>query len=235
MALLEVRSVAMRFRGVVALAGVDLDVAPGTITGLIGPNGAGKTTLFNVISGVQAPTAGTVSMASEVITSVSPHRRCKLGIARTFQRIELFNSLTALENVSVAAEVARRPHALRVATKLLERVGAGQLADQIAGNLSTGSARLVEVARALATQPKILLLDEPASGLDEHETRSFGALLRGLRADGLTVLLVEHDMSLVMDVSDHIYVLDLGRVIASGSPNEVQHDRNVLAAYLGAA
>jgi len=235
MALLEVRDITMRFSGVRALDGVDLDIESGAITGLIGPNGAGKTTLFDIISGVQPPTAGMVSIDGTAITRLPPYRRCRRGIARTFQRIELFGSLTVLENVRVAAEISRRRHPVEVATELLQFVGVGDLAGQLAGDLPTGAARLVEVARALATRPRVLLLDEPVSGLDDQETRAFGTLLGLLRAQGVAVLLVEHDMSLVMEVCDRVYVLDLGKVIAHGEPHQVRRDPQVLAAYLGAS
>ncbi|MFZ1489688.1 MAG: ATP-binding cassette domain-containing protein, partial [Ilumatobacteraceae bacterium] len=166
MALLEIRGVMVRFGGVMAVAGVDLDAEAGRVTGLIGPNGAGKTTLFNVVSGIQDPTAGAVILDGVDLARSGPHRRAKLGMARTFQRLELFSSLTVYDNVLVAAEIAGQPHAGRMATDLLERIGITALADTEAGDLPTGSARLVEVARALAIGPKVLLLDEPASGLD---------------------------------------------------------------------
>jgi branched-chain amino acid transport system ATP-binding protein len=234
MALLEIREVMVRFGGVMAVGGVDLDVQAGEITGLIGPNGAGKTTLFNVISGMQDPTAGMISVNGVDISHESPHRRAKRGLARTFQRLELFASLTVRDNVRVAAELASLTNIDSTVDRLLEKVGVSHLADKTAGELPTGSARLVEIARALATGPQLLLLDEPASGLDESESDRLGTLLRELTEDGLGVLLVEHDMSLVMRVCDSIYVLDLGMIIAHGTPEYIQHDPQVLQAYLGA-
>jgi branched-chain amino acid transport system ATP-binding protein len=234
MALLEIRQVMVRFGGVMAVGGVDLDVQAGEITGLIGPNGAGKTTLFNVISGMQDPTAGMVSVNGVDISHESPHRRAKRGLARTFQRLELFASLTVRDNVRVAAELASLTNIDSTVDRLLEKVGVSHLADKTAGELPTGSARLVEIARALATGPQLLLLDEPASGLDESESDRLGKLLRELTGEGLGVLLVEHDMSLVMRVCDSIYVLDLGMIIAHGTPEYIQHDPHVLQAYLGA-
>ena len=234
MALLEIRQVMVRFGGVMAVGGVDLDVQAGEITGLIGPNGAGKTTLFNVISGMQDPTAGMVSVNGVDISHESPHRRAKRGLARTFQRLELFASLTVRDNVRVAAELASLTNIDSTVDRLLEKVGVSHLADKTAGELPTGSARLVEIARALATGPQLLLLDEPASGLDESESDRLGKLLRELTGEGLGVLLVEHDMSLVMRVCDSIYVLDLGMIIAHGTSEYIQHDPQVLQAYLGA-
>lgn len=233
MSLLEVRGVMVRFGGVMAVGGVDLDAEVGQVTGLIGPNGAGKTTLFNVISGMQEPTAGNVLVSGVDITGEAPHKRAKRGLARTFQRLELFWSLSVRDNVRVAAELAAVPDVDGTVDALLDKVGVSNLADSVAGDLPTGSARLVEIARALATMPRLLLLDEPASGLDDSETERLGALLRELASDGLGVLLVEHDMDLVMHVCDRIHVLDLGNIISVGTPAEIQHDEAVLRAYLG--
>jgi branched-chain amino acid transport system ATP-binding protein len=234
-ALLEVRGVQVRFGGVMAVGGVDLDVEAGCVTGLIGPNGAGKTTLFNVVTGVQEPTAGRVSIDGRDITNAPAFRRARHGLARTFQRLELFASLSVADNVRVAVELTPERDVTARVDALLARVGATEHAERRAGDLPTGTARMVEVARALATRPQVLLLDEPASGLDDQETDRFGALLTSLAADGLAVLVVEHDMSLVMTVCQDIYVLDLGRVIAHGSPHAVQRDHAVLEAYLGVA
>lgn len=234
-ALLETHDVRVRFGGVMALGGVAIAVPAGLVTGLIGPNGAGKTTLFNVISGIQVPTSGSVSVDGTDVTHISPHRRARLGVARTFQRLELFGSLSVRDNVRVAAELARVPDTRTWVDSILTRVGIADLADRTAGDLPTGSARLVEIARALATRPRLLLLDEPASGLDEGETEHLGILLRDLAAEGLGVLLVEHDVGLVMRVCDEIFVLDLGVIIAHGTPTAIKENPLVLSAYLGAS
>lgn len=233
--LLETHSVMVRFGGVMALGGVGIAVPAGQVTGLIGPNGAGKTTLFNVVSGIQVPTSGTVSIDGVDVTHIAPHRRARLGLARTFQRLELFGSLSVRDNVRVAAELARLPDVRTWVDSIVERVGLGEIADRTAGDLPTGSARLVEIARALATRPRLLLLDEPASGLDEAETENLRALLRSLASEGLGILLVEHDVGLVMHVCDSIYVLDLGLIIAHGTPTEIKENPHVLSAYLGAS
>lgn len=234
-ALLETHDVRVRFGGVMALGGVAISVPAGLVTGLIGPNGAGKTTLFNVISGIQVPTSGSVSVDGTDVTRISPHRRARLGVARTFQRLELFGSMSVRDNVRVAAELARVPDTKTWVDSILARVGIADLADRTAGDLPTGSARLVEIARALATRPRLLLLDEPASGLDEGETEHLGILLRDLAAEGLGVLLVEHDVGLVMRVCDEIFVLDLGVIIAHGTPAAIKENPLVLSAYLGAS
>jgi branched-chain amino acid transport system ATP-binding protein len=240
MGLLEIEEVSVQFGGLLAVDEASLSVPPGCVTGLIGPNGAGKTTLFNVITGLQAPSRGRVLLEQADVTRRRPYRRARLGIARTFQRLEAFGSLTARENVLVALEMRRRWATLpydpgKVADELLERVGIPHVADTRVDSLPTGSARLVELARALATEPKVLLLDEPSSGLDEQETDALGVLLHELTAGGLAVLLVEHDMPLVMEACSHISVLDFGRVIARGTPSEIQADPSVQRAYLGTA
>jgi branched-chain amino acid transport system ATP-binding protein len=238
MPLLEVQDVTVRFGGVTAVNGARFAVEPGTVTGLIGPNGAGKTTLFNVITGIQPPTAGRVHYDGRDVTRFGTHKRARLGIARTFQRLEAFGSLSVWENVLCAAEIhklwrstARTP--VQVARELLDTVGITDFADAPADAVPTGIARLLELARALAISPKLLLLDEPSSGLGDEETDTFGELLRRLATEGTTVLMVEHDMDLVMGVCDHIHVLDFGTIIASGTPAEIQQDRAVQEAYLG--
>ena len=241
MALLEVEQVSVSFGGVQALRLVDLDVEAGRVTGLIGPNGAGKTTLFNGICGLQSIDRGTIALEGENITRVKPHLRARLGIARTFQRLEVFGSMSTRDNIRVAAEVHRRwagkggttPEAR--ADELLDRVGLRAVAQDRVDSLPTGLARMVEVGRALASEPKVLLLDEPSSGLSEEETDAFAELLEGLVVEGLAVLLVEHDVQLVMRVCARIHVLDFGHVIAVGTPAEVQQDAQVQAAYLGTA
>ena len=239
MALLEVSGVTVQFGGVTAVNDASLFVDEGSITGLIGPNGAGKTTLFNVISGLQPATKGRVRFRNQDVTKASVNARAKAGIGRTFQRLEAFGSLTVRENVQVAREIhngARswfsRGHDHAVA-ELIERTGLTRYADQRADSVPTGVARLLEMARALAIEPRLLLLDEPSSGLDEAETEAFGALLQALAADSTAILMVEHDMDLVMDVCHFIHVLEFGRVIATGTPAEIRADRTVQAAYLG--
>jgi branched-chain amino acid transport system ATP-binding protein len=235
MALLEVREVTVRFGGNIALDGVDLDAEAGRVTGLIGPNGAGKTTLFNVITGLLPASRGLVRLAGEDVSNAKPSKRSRLGLARTFQRLELFSLLSVRENIRVAVDIRRtggtRPDAF--VDEIIDRSGLHDVADARVDSLPTGQARLVELGRALATRPSVLLLDEPASGQDENETVAFGELLRDLAAEGIAVVLVEHDVHLVMRVCDTIHVLDFGRIIAAGTPQEVQRDEAVLAAYLG--
>jgi branched-chain amino acid transport system ATP-binding protein len=265
---LTVSEVAVRFGGVAALSSVSLTARAGAVTGLIGPNGAGKTTLFNVISGLQEPDEGKVTFGRTNLAGVSPHRRARMGIARTFQRLELFGTLTAGENVQVGLESAvkwwqwrhlrasfpwRRgplsaggesaavqdpggPGALAVTTadRLLTGVGLEGMSLNQASAMPTGSARMVELARALAIGPKLLLLDEPGSGLDDTESEALGTLLTRLASSGMAIVLVEHDMELVMRICDTVHVLDFGRVVASGTPDEVRSDPAVQSAYLGA-
>jgi branched-chain amino acid transport system ATP-binding protein len=238
LALLDASDVSVRFGGLLALDAASLTVDAGCITGLIGPNGAGKTTLFNVITGLQHPSTGRVTLDGRDVTDAKPHRRARMGIARTFQRLEAFGSLSARENVLVAAEMRRRwaddsTLPADIAQQMLERVGIVAVAEDKVDALPTGTARLVELARALATKPRVLLLDEPSSGLDEDETDGLGRLLLDLAAEGLGILLVEHDMPFVMGTCSHIDVLDFGRVIARGTPHEIQGDVAVQAAYLG--
>ena len=238
MTLLQVEQVAVRFGGLQALRGVDLEAAAGTVTGLIGPNGAGKTTLFNVICGYQAATSGRVVMDGRDVSGLVPHRRARLGIARTFQRLETFGSLSARDNIRVAAEVRRRWSRQRsdiaaTTEEILDLVGLRDVADEQVDAMPTGLARLVELGRALATAPRLLLLDEPSSGLDERESEDFGRLLLRLAEEGTGVLLVEHDIDLVMAVCSTIFVLDFGSILASGPPSEIQRNEAVRAAYLG--
>ena len=231
---LEVRNVTVRFGGHLALDDVSLSAAPGEVTGLIGPNGAGKTTLFNVVTGLLGPQRGSVRLDGEDVTGLPPYRRARRGLARTFQRLELFGLLTVGENVELAASVRRRRPG-RSAADALELVGLSAEADVRADELPTGKARLVELARALATGPQVLLLDEPASGQDDAETEAFRDVLLAVAGEGIAVVLVEHDVQLVMRTCARIHVLDFGSVLASGTPEEIQADRAVLDAYLGAA
>ncbi|MGN6779895.1 MAG: ABC transporter ATP-binding protein [Marmoricola sp.] len=241
MSLLRVEDVTVQFGGVTAVDKASFKVEAGTVTGLIGPNGAGKTTCFNVITGLQRPTSGKVVLDGHDVTRLPVHRRARRGVGRTFQRLEAFGSLTVRDNVRTALEIHAgiggwfRPSPAYRADELLERVGVAAYADERADSIPTGAARLLELARALACDPRLLLLDEPSSGLDESETDAFGALLLDLAAEGRTVLMVEHDMDLVMGVCRDIHVLDFGRIIAAGSPAEIRSDPVVQKAYLGYA
>lgn len=239
MPVLEVAGVDVRFGGIHAVQGVDLDADAGYITGLIGPNGAGKTTTFNVICGLQVPTAGRVLLDGRDVTGLKAHERARLGIARTFQRLEVFGSLSARDNILVAAEIRRswsrdRSDPKRVTEEILDKIGIRHVADDRVDAMPTGMARLVELGRALATRPRLLLLDEIGSGLDHQETEQLGRLLLDLARDGLALLLVEHDVELVMRVCRRIHVLDFGRIIAVGTPAEIRANPAVQAAYLGA-
>lgn len=240
MPLLEIENVVVRFGGVTAVNEASFAVEPGTITGLIGPNGAGKTTCFNVISGLQRPTSGHVRFDGRDVTRHSAHQRARRGMARTFQRLEAFGSLSVRDNVRVAHDLHRGVVRSLTPTRfdadaVLERVGILALAEERADAVPTGAARLLELARCLAGEPRLLLLDEPSSGLDETETEAFGELLRDLASEGRAVLMVEHDMDLVMGICDDLHVLDFGSVIASGAPATVRRDPQVQKAYLGYA
>jgi branched-chain amino acid transport system ATP-binding protein len=236
--LLETRGVTVRFGGNVAVDDVTIGVDPGVVTGLIGPNGAGKTTLFNVITGLQKPARGRVLLGGDDITGLAPYKRAQKGLARTFQRLELFISLSVRDNIRVAGDVRNSSRHGRIGVdaetdRIIELTGLTDVADRDVSDIPTGRARVVEVARALMTQPSVVLLDEPASGQTEQETEAFGELLRRLAADGLAICLVEHDVGLVMQVCSTITVLDYGAVIARGTPEEVRDDPAVIDAYLG--
>jgi branched-chain amino acid transport system ATP-binding protein len=232
-AALAVEQVSVRFGGVAALSGVSLRAEAGSVTGLIGPNGAGKTTLFNVITGLQRPSSGSVSLSGTDVTRMRTYRRARLGMARTFQRLELFSTLCAADNVRVGLEATERGAPPSAALDLLARVGVGEEGATPVSSLPTGSARLVELARALSTDPKVLLLDEPFSGLDEHESAALGRLLVALAAEGRAILLVEHDTDVVMQICSTVHVLDFGQVIASGPPVVIRENAAVQEAYLG--
>jgi branched-chain amino acid transport system ATP-binding protein len=232
----------VRFGGNTAVDDVSLSVEPGRVTGLIGPNGAGKTTLFNTITGMQRPTSGRVLLDGTDITGRPVAKRAALGIARTFQRLELFLTLSVRDNVRVAGDIVKANRRFRGGSsvdvegetdRLLELTGLAPIADLEVSAIPTGRARVVEVARALMTSPRLLLLDEPASGQTEQETEEFAEMLAGLAATGLGICLVEHDLPLVMKLCSTIHVLDQGRLIASGTPAEVQASPEVVAAYIG--
>jgi branched-chain amino acid transport system ATP-binding protein len=232
---LELRGISLAYGGLAALTAVDLSVMPGRVTGLIGPNGAGKTSLFDVVSGLARPKTGQVLLHGRDVTRYGPSRRASLGLGRTFQRLELFASLTVAENVAVSAEARtwRRSAARQVVDEQLARLGLTAVAGERADTLPTGTSRLVEIARALANGPSVLLLDEPASGLDAAESERLAELVAELGTAGIAVLLVEHDVELVMRICSDIYVLDRGSVIACGPPEVVRNDAGVRDAYLG--
>ncbi|MEX2539968.1 MAG: ABC transporter ATP-binding protein [Actinomycetota bacterium] len=250
--LLDVRKITVDFGGLRALQNVSFTLDRGRTVGLIGPNGAGKTTLFDCIQGIVQPTAGAIRLFGQDVTAWSMHRRARLGIGRTFQRLELFGSLSVLDNLIVALEsvssvgglaneILRRPTSIDVrrraqgrADELLALVGLTDHATTRAADLPIGLARVLELARALATDPSLLLLDEPSSGLNDQESTRLAELLASLRKKReLSILLVEHNMDFVLGLSDEVYVLDFGRMIASGTPRQIQKDPDVRAAYLG--
>jgi branched-chain amino acid transport system ATP-binding protein len=248
--MLRVEGITQIFGGITALSDVSFSVAAGEIKGVIGPNGAGKTTLFNIISGIYRQTAGSVFLENDRISFFPPEKLARRGMVRTFQNVELFGAMTVLENVMVGLHTKSRSGILSSCLKLpthlreerrirekalacLDFVGISEDAPLIAENLPFGKGRLLEIARAMALEPRIILLDEPAAGLNSRETTELGNLIRKIRSSGVTVVLVEHDMELVMDICDSILVLNLGQWLAEGTPREIQENPAVIAAYLG--
>lgn len=248
--MLEVRGITQRFGGITALEDISFSVTKGDITGVIGPNGAGKTTLFNIITGIYTQSAGQIFLEGRDISRVPAEQLARCGLVRTFQNIELFGKMTVRENVMVGLHtrsgcgilscMAKMPWHLKEERRIraksqewLEFCGITDLADQVAGSLPFGKGRLLEIARAMAVEPQIMLMDEPAAGLNNRETHDLAVLIRKIRDTGVTVVLVEHDMELVMDICDRIVVLNLGKKLADGTPREIQENPAVIAAYLG--
>lgn len=248
--MLEIRGITQRFGGITALEDISFQVVKGDITGVIGPNGAGKTTLFNIITGLYSQTAGSVFLAGTDISRLPAEKLASRGLVRTFQNIELFGNMTVLENVMLGLHTRSRSGIFACMGKMpwqlaeerriraealewLEFCGITDLAEQTAANLPFGKGRFLEIARAMAVRPVIMLMDEPAAGLNNRETHELAGLIRKIRDAGVTVVLVEHDMELVMDICDRIVVLNLGRKLAEGTPREIQENRDVVAAYLG--
>jgi len=248
--MLRVENITQIFGGITALRNVSFSVAKGEIKGVIGPNGAGKTTLFNIITGIYRQTAGNVFLADKKITHFPPERLARRGMVRTFQNVELFGRMSVLENVMIGLHTKSRCGILSSALKLptaireerrirqkaldcLEFAGITKHASETADNLPFGKCRLLEIARAMALEPAIILLDEPAAGLNARETADLGHLIQRIRNTGVTVVLVEHDMELVMDICDSILVLNLGEKLAEGTPLEIQENQKVITAYLG--
>ena len=248
--ILESLNIRKGFGGVVALDNLTFLIARNTITAIIGPNGAGKTTLLNVVSGMHAPDRGTIFLNQKTISGLKPYEITRCGLARTFQNAQIFGNMTVLENVMIGRHVRTRAGIISSALRLprmrreepvtcerarfyLELVGLQDIADKPAASIPIGNQRLLEIARALATEPEILLLDEPAAGLNTQETRQLGTLIRAIKEMGITVVIVEHDMELVMDISDEIIVLNYGKRIAEGTPVEIQTNQEVIDVYLG--
>jgi branched-chain amino acid transport system ATP-binding protein len=248
--ILESLNIRKGFGGVVALDNLTFLIARNTITAIIGPNGAGKTTLLNVVSGMHAPDRGSIFLNQKTISGLKPYEITRCGLARTFQNAQIFGNMTVLENVMVGRHIRTRAGIVSSALRLprmlreepvtverarfyLELVGLKDIADRPAGSIPIGNQRLLEIARALAAEPEILLLDEPAAGLNTQETRQLGTLIRTVKEMGITVVIVEHDMELVMDISDEIIVLNYGKRIAEGTPMEIQANQEVIDVYLG--